>query len=757
MPEIAACFITPARAFDRAPLLRTERALATGHGAVVRATAFVSALGVVEAFLNGAAISDDVLTPGWTSYEWRVRFAEHDVTRAVADVADGRIALGLALGDGWYRGRLGWGGTRRYGDELAGMLILQVEFSDGYEEVFRTDESWRAAPGPTTSDSLYDGQSVDARLAPDDWTAVGFDDGAWSGVRTIPVAAALEPPLGPPVRRQQELRPISMTAMSGDRVLVDFGQNLVGWVRLAVRGRPGEVVTLRHAEVLEDGEPSIRPLRSALATDRYTLSGGDDVFEPTFTFHGFRYVEVTGWPGGLAAMSPHALTAVVVHSDLRRLGRLRTSDPLLNRLHENVVWGMRGNFLAIPTDCPQRDERLGWTGDIAVFAPSAAFLYDVDGFLRDWLRDLALEQRYRGGIVPLVVPDVLTPVGQPEGVGPLQSTAIWSDAAVWVPWALWEAYGDPGVLSDAFESMVAHVRHVRGLLSPSGVWDRGFQFGDWLDPDAPADEPGAAKADKGVVATASFHRSADLVARAAAVLGRGEEAEEFAALAADVRRAFHREYVADERIRSDCPTVYALAIVFGLLDAHDRAWAGHRLAQLVVRGGARISTGFAGTPFLLDALTSTGHRREAFALLLQRECPSWLYPVTMGATTIWERWDSLLPDGSVNPGSMTSFNHYALGAVADWMHRVLGGLSPAEPGYSRLLIDPLPGGGITWAETSLETPHGLARVHWTVDGRVLHLEVTIPVGTTAVVRDRAGEDIVLGEGTHVLDLAHDPG
>ena len=415
---------------------------------------------------------------------------------------------------------------------------------------------------------------------------------------------------------------------------------------------------------------------------------------------------------------------------------------------------MRGNFLDVPTDCPQRDERLGWTGDIAAFAPTASFLYDVDGFLRDWLRDLAIEQDHQDGIVPFVVPDILKYMGVPPEFEPVDSTAVWSDAAAWVPWALWEAYGDETVLRETLPSMISHARRVRSLLSPTGVWDQGFQFGDWLDPDAPPEQADAAKADKGVVATASAFRTARIVADAAAIVGRDEEAAEFDRMATDLHAAFHRAYVSDERILSDCTTVYSLAIVFGLLDEDQRAWAGRRLAELVAESGFRISTGFAGTPFIMDALSSTGHLDAAYSLLLQRECPSWLYPVTMGATTIWERWDSMLPDGTINPGEMTSFNHYALGAVADWMHRVLGGLAPLDAGYSRMLIAPRPGGGLEWAQTSLETPHGLAAVRWELAGDHLDVSVTVPHGATAVVRGEDGVDVELTAGSHRLTLPH---
>ncbi|WP_024820931.1 family 78 glycoside hydrolase catalytic domain [Arthrobacter sp. 31Y] len=740
--------IAPDTEFDGAPLLRGEFVLDEGHGDVESATLFLSALGVVEAWVNGQRASEDLLTPGWSSYEWRVRYSELDVTDKVGTTT----VIGLALGNGWYRGRLAWsGGSKYYGQELGAFAELRVLFSDGHQQIIGTDDSWSAGPSATTANDLYDGQSIDARRSDDAWLAPGFTSGAWSAVHTLDDdLSRLEPYIGPPVRRQMELQPVKVWTSPEGKVLVDFGQNLVGWVQASVTGAAGDVVTIRHAEVLEDDELGTRPLRSAEATDRFTLSGGKDVFEPTLTFHGFRYAEVEGWPGGIDALRDQGgLTAVVISSDMKRIGHFSSSDPLLNRLHQNAVWGMRGNFVDVPTDCPQRDERLGWTGDLSAFAPSAAYLFDSRDFLRDWLRDLALEQKHDNDLVPFVVPNVLKYIEQPAEFGAPDTAAVWSDAAVWVPWALWTAYGDKRVLEEQFDSMTGHARRLRSKLSPNGLWDTGFQFGDWLDPDAAPDQPWAAKANKHVVATLCAFRTASLVTSAAAVLGDDAAAAEFGDMAGALRTSFTEHYVSDGVILSDCTTVYALAIVFGILGDADRDFAGDRLAELVAKSGFRISTGFAGTPFVTDALTDTGHLDEAYRLLLQTENPSWLYSVTMGATTIWERWDSMLPDGTINPGEMTSFNHYALGAVVDWMHRTIGGLAPLEPGYRRILIAPRPGGGLEWAETSVETPLGQASVRWElVDGR-LEVTATVPEGSEAVLRLPGLDEEVVGPGQHV--------
>jgi alpha-L-rhamnosidase len=739
--------IAPNEDFDGAPLLRREFGLAEGHGPVTRARLHASAHGVFETYLNGNPISDDLLSPGWSSYEWRLRYRSYEVTALLQPTS----VLGIALGNGWFRGQLGWsGGSAYYGKELAALAQLEIEFSDGYVQTVVTDESWTAGPSAVVFNDLYDGQTIDARRYSDAWFEHGFSDEAWTGVHPVEHDfSTLTPYIGPPVRRQEELGPIKIWTSPAGKTLVDFGQNLVGWVRVRVQGPAGATVTLRHAEVLEHKELGTRPLRNAKATDRFILSGGDDVFEPTFTFHGFRYVEVDGWPGEVAS---GALTAVVVSSELERIGEFECSDKLLNQLHRNVVWGTRGNFLDVPTDCPQRDERLGWTGDIAVFARTAAYLFDVKDFLRDWLADLAAEQRAADGMVSFVVPDVLKYIEKPSYFPPPESTAIWSDAAVWVPWALWQAYGDLQVLSDQYDSMTAHVRRVESLLSPSGLWDTGFQFGDWLDPTAPPDDPISSKADNGVVATACLYRDLRILSETAGLLGRSGDAAHFAELAERTKTAFNDNYVNDDgTVHSDAGTVYALAIVFGLLDVETTQLSGKRLAELVVESGHHIQTGFAGTPYILDALSTTGHLDQAYRLLLQTECPSWLYPVTMGATTIWERWDAMLPDGTINPGEMTSFNHYALGAVADWMHRSIGGIAPLEPGYSKVLIAPQPGGELQWARSSLKTRHGKISISWSQDGEgPIELDVAIPDGVAALVQLPGTHVQELGSGQHHL-------
>ncbi|MCI9889861.1 family 78 glycoside hydrolase catalytic domain [Micrococcales bacterium 31B] len=751
---------------DGAPLLRSPVfTLDQPSENLTRAVLEATALALYEPEVNGRPATDTVFNPGWDSYEFRVRLQSFDVTHLLSTetstetTAGAGHRIGARLGNGWAHGRLGFlaGGGKFYTDEPAFYARLTLTFADGAQQIVETDETWEAHASDTTDNQIYDGQTIDARRRLPGWSTAADASTGWTGVHTkvfdeakLFAQAELEVP---PVRRIEAVTAREIMTTPSGKTVLDFGQNLVGWCRFTVpagAATAGHEIVLRHAEVLEAGELGVRPLRTADCTDRFVLSGGEDFFEPTLTFHGFRYAEVTGWPGELGLGD---IEAVVVHSDMRRTGTFECSDELVNQLHRNIVWGLRGNFLDVPTDCPQRDERLGWTGDIAVFAPTAAYLYDVRGFLGNWLANLAAEQADADGFVAAVVPDVLKFMPTPEDFPELDTTAIWSDASVWVTLELYRTYGDAALLARQFDSMAAHVRRVVSKLSPSGLWDADFQFGDWLDPDASPHNPADAKADKGVVATACLVRSAREVSEAAEILGLKAEAAEFSEIADVARANFLANYVdAEGRVRSDCATVYALAIHFDIVDsAHEpqrRAFAGQRLAEIVAERNYRVSTGFAGTPYVTWALSATGHVDAAYRLLLERECPSWLYPVTMGATTVWERWDSMLPDGSINPGEMTSFNHYALGAVADWLHKVVGGLSASAPGYASVRIAPQVGGGLTWAATSLDTAHGVISVRWDLDGDRFTLTCDVPAGVTAEVMLPDATARTVGTGAH---------
>ncbi|NIK59515.1 alpha-L-rhamnosidase [Kribbella shirazensis] len=708
-----------------APLVAGAADLPDG---IVKARLYATSYGINLPELNGQRVGTEELAPGWTAYQYRLRYQTYDVTELVRP---GENKLEFLLGNAWYRGRIGFRDQKQlYGERLAVLAQLEVTTDDGRLHTFGSDGTWTSRESNVLADDLYDGQTTDLRRQPGESTPVDVLDADLS---------LLVAPDGPPVRITDVLPAVEITTSPSGKTLVDFGQNLVGRVRLKVRGHnEGDEIVLRHAEVLEDGELGVRPLRTAKATDTYILAGPDEVtLDSPLTFHGFRYAEVNGVTG----LRKEDLEAVVINSDLRRTGWFESSNELLDKFHQNVVWGMRGNFVDVPTDCPQRDERLGWTGDIQVFSPSASFLFDTGGFLTNWLADLAAEQQ-KDGSVPFVVPDVL------KNEGP--ATAAWGDAATIVPWVIYERTGDAGLLARQLPSMRAWVDKMADLAGSDLLWSGGFQFGDWLDPTAPPDNPFRAKADPDVVATAHLARSAEVVGKAAEIVGQTDLAREYADLAGRVRQAFATEYATDGgRVLSDAATTYALALQWALLPTgNQRQRAGERLADLVRTSGFRISTGFVGTPLMADALADSGHPDLAYRLLLQTGCPSWLYAVTMGATTVWERWDSMLPDGSINPGQMTSFNHYALGAVADWMHRRVAGLAAAEPGYRTIDVRPLLTDQLTKASARHLTPYGEASVAWTrADGQVT-LTVTVPVGSSAKVAV-PGQDVVeVGHGTH---------
>ena len=709
----------PFSAGDPAVYFRKEFRADAG---LVRATLKITALGIVVPSLNGTRVGDQVLAPGWTSYRHRINVSTYDITDSVHA---GDNVFGAIVGEGWAVGPLTWELTpANYADRPALWARIEMEYHDR-TVVVGTDDSFLTAAGAVRANGIYSGEEYDARLEPDGWNTPGFGDSGW--VHAQPFEwdqSTLQDQTSQPIRRIEELAPISIATSPAGATIVDFGQILSGWIRLTVTGEAGTTITLRHVELLTpDGEPEFETLRRADATDRYTLrGGGEESWQPEFTFHGFRYVQVDGWPGEL---TEEALRAVVVHSDMPRTGWFECSDPLVTKLHENTVWSMRGNFVGLPTDCPQRDERLGWTGDLNAFAPTAAFLYDVRGVLGSWLQDLAVEQK-ESGTVPWIVPNVVP--------APSSPTALWSDVAVSLPWVLYQEYGDIEILRASYESMTAFILEVEGMLDEGGLWSSGFQFGDWLDPDAPSNNPSDGKTDRYLVAAAYLVKTTREMADTAALLGEIADEAHFRRMHEQVHKAFRREFVAESgRLVNETATAYALAIMFGILDTEQTQRAGDRLAGIVAKAGHRIATGFAGTPLLTDALSSTGHLDEAYRLLRQTECPSFLYPVTMGATTIWERWDSILPDGTLNSTGMTSLNHYALGAVADWLHRSIGGLERTEPGWRHFRVAPQPGGQITWARTAHETVQGRAEVAWRISDGEVSVEVTVPASTSATV------------------------
>ncbi|CZR56084.1 related to alfa-L-rhamnosidase [Phialocephala subalpina] len=713
----------------------------------------ITSYGIYEAQINGIKVGDHVLAPGWTAYKYRLNYQTFDATDLVKQ---GENVIGAEIGEGWYCGRLGFNGGWRclYGDKISLLAQLEVTYEDGERVLVGTDKTWRTAVGPITSSEIYDGETYDASLEIDGWSTSKFKDDEWATVEELDFPKAkLIAPEGPPVRQTEVVKAKEVIKTPSGKYVVDFGQNLVGWLRVKVSGLKGHTITFTHTEVLENGEAATRPLRSCKAQDNLILSGKPIVWSPKFTFHGFRYVQVDNWPSGERALAN--LEAIVIHTDMQQTGFFECSEPMVNKLHENIRWGMRGNFVSIPTDCPQRDERLGWTGDIQIFSPTANFLYNTSGMLSGWLKDLAVEQIHDlNGVVSVVVPNIL----------PKEYTmpqAAWSDAAVMTPWDLYTAFGDPEVLRTQYESMKIWLE--KGVArQENGLWDpAGHQLGDWLDPAAPPSEPGNGKTDPHLVANAYLVHVTHLMVKICKVLGL-EEAARYESQATKLTKLFQDEYTTSNgRLAPDSMTALALAIGFDLFaDEKQLGYAAERLDKIVRASKFKIATGFVGTPLILPVLTRVGKTQLAYRMLLQKRCPSWLYPITMGATTMWERWDSMLPNGSINPGEMTSFNHYALGSVGSWLHSTVGGISPSTPGWNSILFAPIPGGTITSAKTSFLSPYGKVECSWETEKegsgeggkKKFKMKATVPPNTTAEVKLPGNEEVQkVGSGVYEFE------
>ncbi len=636
------------------------------------------------------------------------------------------------LGDGWFRGRLAWDDKRNsYGKKLALLAQLVVTYKDGTQQIVGTDDGWKSATGAVLESDIYNGETYDARLEQPGWNEAGFDDKNWKSVTVLPTPKAkLVAPAGPPVKAMEQITAAKVLKTPGGDTVLDMGQNMVGWIRFRVTAPAGTTITLRHAEVLDKaGNFYTANLRSAKETIRYTAKGqGTESFQPHFTFQGFRYVSVSGWPG---EVNPEDFTGMVVHSAVARTGSFEASNPLLNQLQHNIIWGQKGNFLDVPTDCPQRDERLGWTGDAQVFARTASFNHDTAAFYTKWLKDVALDQE-DDGAVPFVIPNVLSHETR-KGAA---ASAGWADVAVIVPWVVYQSYGDKRILEEQYPSMKAWVEYMRRQAGEKCIWNDGFSFGDWLAfATTNADYPGATT-DKDLIQTAYFARSTALLAKTADVLGKKEEAAEYAALEAKIVSAFQKEFVTPNgRLSSNTQTAYALALAFDLLPKPERAGAAARLADDVKKFG-HLTTGFLGAPLLCQVLSDYGYLDLAYMLLNRTQYPSWLYPVTKGATTIWERWDGIKPDGSFQDPGMNSFNHYAYGAIGEWIYRVVAGieLDESHPGYKHILIQPQPGGGLTFANASVESLYGRVASGWKIADGKLTVTIQVPPNTTATVR-----------------------
>ncbi|MBC2839326.1 family 78 glycoside hydrolase catalytic domain [Robiginitalea sp. SC105] len=688
---------------------------------VKSATAYVTSHGMYEARINGQRVGDAYLTPGWTSYQMRLQYQMYDVTDLLRE---GNNAVGAILGNGWYRDYLAWGDRRNhYGNDVSLLMQVNITYADGTTQQILSDGTWMSSTGPVRNSEIYDGETYDSTRELDGWDVAGYDDSGWDRVQVADFGKDnLIPTENEPVRKHESFEPAEiMTTPQGD-VVVDFGQNLVGWVQLRLGGTAGQKVSLQHAEVLtREGNFYTDNLRDADQKATYILNGSSgQVLEPHFTFYGFRYVKVEGFTPTIDNM-----TAIALYSDMDQTGEFSSSNELLNQLQHNIQWGQRGNFLDVPTDCPQRDERLGWTGDAQAFFRTAAYNYNVNPFFSKWLKDLSADQ-LENGSVPFVVPNVLGPNAS--------GSAGWGDVATIIPWESYLLYGDRELLEAQYPSMKKWVEFIRSR-SNENLWNTGFHFGDWLFFRPDDDNDGrAAVTDKYLISQAFYAYSIRLLLKAARVLGQHEDIREYEALLDDVLAAFQYEYLTPSgRMVSGTQTAYVLALQFDLLPEDQREQAADRLVENIQSYGYHLTTGFLGTPYLAHVLSRYGHSDIAYRLLMQESYPSWLYPVTRGATTIWERWDGIKPDGTFQTPSMNSYNHYAYGAIGDWMYQHIAGIQALEegPGYQRFRIAATPGAAIEHAEGTLRTYYGKIKSAWAFEGdRYIH-KVHIPVNTTA--------------------------
>ena len=702
------------------PLFRKEF---TADKKIQSAFAYITAHGMYEAEINGKRVGDAYLTPGWTSYNKRLQYQMYDVTNLLNS---GGNAIGVTLGSGWYRGIIGFSNTINYfGKDIALLMQIDITYTDGSKKTISTDDTWKSTDkGPIRYAEIYNGEIYDARQQMKGWSQTGFNDANWSGVKPVDAPMdVLVATYNEPVTQHQIFKPVRVfTTPKGEKV-IDFGQNLVGWVVMKAKGTKGDTITLSHAEVLDkNGNVYLDNLRDAKAQDTYIVSGDAETYHPHFTWQGFRYCRVNGLKGDL---KPDDFEAVVLYSDMPPTGTFSTSNAMINQLQHNIQWGQRGNFLDVPTDCPQRDERLGWTGDAQAFSRTASFNFNVNDFFGKWLKDLAADQV--NGAVPFVIPNVL---------GAAVSSCGWADVATIVPWNMYLAYGDKRLLANQYSSMKAYVESIRKIAN-NNLWNTGFHFGDWLFYRPFDDNDGrSAVTDKYLIAQCFYAHSTQLLINAAKVLGNTKDADEYTALLQKIKEAYNREYVTGSgRLVSGTQTAYVLALNFDMLPEAMRKQAAERLVENIKSYGNHLTTGFLGTPYLCHVLTRFGYTDVAYTLLLQDTYPSWLYPVTMGATTIWERWDGEKPDSTFQTPGMNSFNHYAYGAIGDWMYRKMAGLDTYEDGvgYKHIKVMPHIGGGFTQAEAALKTYYGTAVSGWKINGEDVAMDVTIPPNTKATV------------------------
>jgi alpha-L-rhamnosidase len=704
------------------PILRTSFEV---NGGIRHARIYATALGIYELELNGQRVGDSYFTPGWTSYNHRLQVQAYDVT---AHLREGNNVIGAWLGNGWYKGNLAWENQKEvYGSGTALLCQMTITYENGNEVTIVSDENWKAAGSPILMSEIYHGETYDARLELAGWSSSGFDTTAWAPVQLIEQSLAiLIAQENEPVRKIEEIKPIALIHTPLGETVLDMGQNMVGWLRFSIEGESGKEVQIHHAEVLDkDGNFYTDNMRSAKQTIHYILKGeGRETYEPRFTFQGFRYVRLIGFE---ASIRLEDFTGIVLHSDMATTGSFACSDPFINQLQHNIVWGLKGNFLDVPTDCPQRDERLGWTGDAQMFIRTAAYLKNVAPFFTKWNRDLKADQREDGG-VPFVIPHVLNEDSH--------SSAAWGDAAVICPWTIYLCYGDKRILEEQYDSMQAWVSYIRSQGDNEFLWNSGFHFGDWLGLDSKPDTYIGAT-DRDYIATAFYAYSVSLLQKTAVIIGQTADAEAYSELYERIIDAFTKEFVTPSgRLSVSTQTAQVLGLMFGLLEGTAKNRAVSKLMELLEESKFHLTTGFVGTPYLNHVLSDNGQLDAAYKLLFQQDYPSWLYQVTKGATTIWEHWDGIKEDGSFWSKNMNSFNHYAYGAIGDWLYRCVAGIDTddVEVGYKHILIRPQPGEGLTWAEGKLQSMYGEIRSYWSKSEEgSWEFQVAVPPNTTAEV------------------------
>jgi alpha-L-rhamnosidase len=746
---VGAAYYGGPRTSSPTPYLRKEFNI---QRQVISARLYATAVGLYECYLNGFRVGEAVLTPGWTDYSRHIQYQVYDVFELLRPDAN---TIGAILGDGWGVGHIAWVGRQRYVDRPQFLAQIVLSYSDGSKEIIKTDHTWKVTSGPILEADLLMGESYDARRELTGWSNPGYDDTAWCSVEVFADQRAnLVTTNGPTVKRQEELRPVNIREIpdfANPRWIFDMGQNMVGWICLRVRGEKGRTITIRYAEALNpDGTLYTINLRTARNIDHYTLKGNEaEIWEPHFTFHGFRYVELLGFPG---VPTEETITGIVIHSEMSPTGTFECSDPLINQLQHNIVWGQKGNFVDVPTDCPQRDERLGWTGDAQVFIRTAAFNMNVASFFTKWTRDLE-DAQYPDGAYPAVAPN---PSAWSIGDG----GPAWADAGVICPWTIYQCYGDTRLLEERYESMQ---RFIEFLFQTSQDGIRCYEdykgwhgFGDWLALDGSDGREGATS--KELIGTAFFAYSTRLMAGIAHILGKDADASRYQTLSEETRKAFVKRFVnEDGTLVGGTQTSYVLALEFDLLPKELRSLAATELVRNIRERDNHLSTGFVGTPYINWVLSAMGYLDIAYALLKQTSWPSWLYSVTQGATTIWERWDGWTHDKGFQDPGMNSFNHYAYGAVGAWMYAVIGGIDidPEHPGYKHIIMRPQPGGGLTYATAEFQSMYGAIKSAWTQKGDRFDWQITVPANTTATIYVPAKDKSLVTENGGLAENAGD--